>query len=156
MKTKLFMALCAFGCCQLLQADPTYLSVELYNGSNYSFQIDEMSEISFDDDKLIVNEEDSTSFEIEQVKDFVFSDNDVNKSLLMNESGHLKVTSLSDDHVRIEGLNCNADVSLMSLSGGHISTFNANDDGIVELILPEKRNIYVITDGHHSVKVKRR
>ncbi len=155
MRTKVFMALCAFGLCQMLKADPTYISVELNNGSNYSFQVDETSEISFDDDKLVVNDDDNTSFEIDDVKDFVFSDNGFDKADLLNESGHLKVVSMSDDHVRIEGLNCNADVALLNLGGAHISTSNANDDGVVEVILPEKKGIYVITDGHHSVKVRR-
>lgn len=156
MKTKTFIALCAISCSQLLHADPTFLSVELNNGSNYSFQLDERSEIAFNDDKLVVDDENDTSFEIEDVKDFVFSDHDVNKSLLLNESSLLKVISLSDNLVHIEGLNCNADVSLLSLSNGYVSTSNANDDGVVEIILPEKKCIYVITDGQHSVKVRRR
>lgn len=155
MKTKTLLALCAIGCCQILNAEPAYLSVELNNGSNYSFQLEEFPEIAYEDDKLIVNDDESTSFEIDDVKDFVFSDNDVDKSKLLEESNHLKVESVSDELVHIEGLNCNADVTLMNMSGSTISTTNANDDGVVEIILPNKKGIYVISDGKHTVKVRR-
>lgn len=156
MKIKNFMAICAISFCQLMQAEPAYLTVELNNGSNYSFELDEVPEIAFEDDKLVVNDDENTSFEIDNVKDFVFSENDVNKSKLLDESNNLKVVSVSDELVHIEGLGCNADVMLLSLNGTLISTTNANDDGVVEIILPSQRGIYLISDSHHTVKVRRR
>ncbi|MBQ0030788.1 MAG: hypothetical protein MJZ24_03455 [Paludibacteraceae bacterium] len=156
MRTNLFLTLCAFGICQLSQADPAYLTVELNNGSNYSFELNETPEISYEDDMLIVNDEESTSYEIKDVKNFVFSDNEVNKSKLLDESNNLKVVSLSEELVHIEGLGCNADVTLYNINGSLVSTTNANDDGVVEIILPAQKGIYMISDGHHTVKVRRR
>lgn len=156
MKTKILLAFFALGCSQVMQADPTILSVELNNGSSYSFQLDEKSEIALNEDKLVVNEEDNTSFEIDDVKDFIFSDSDVDKDQLLNESNTLKVVTLADDLIHIEGLNCNADVDLMSLNRGLISSINANDDGVVGIVLPETNDTYVISDGQHSVKVIRK
>lgn len=155
MKTKLFLVLCAINCCQLLNAEPAFLSVELNNGSNYSFQLDEFPEISYEDEKLIVNDDENTSYEIEDVKDFVFSDNSVSEAKLLDESDNLKVVTLADDLVHIEGLNCNADVVLMGINGTAVSTTNANDDGVVEIVLPNQKGIYIISDGQHTVKVRR-
>lgn len=146
-----------------LHAAVSHLTVELKSGSKYSFLLANKPVVTFKTGDLVINNNSETSYAIEGVKNFHFTESDettpVDESSSKNESsfqGDIRIISLDDATIQIDHLAPLSDVKLVTVMGRLISSQSANSDGSAVVSLPQTQGIYILSLGTKSFKIIRK
>ncbi len=154
MKIKNYFCCLVFGLCGAFAANAkSYVVLELQNGSLFSFQLADKPEFTFTDDEMVINGNAETTYVIDEVKNFRFSDSELTGAPTQS-SEEVRVVSLDQNTLQILGAN-GAPLRLMKSNGTLILSMSAVTDGST-IELPREKGIYIITVGKQSIKVIRK
>lgn len=154
MKIKNYFCCLVFGLCGAFAASAkSYVVLELQNGSFFSFQLADKPEFTFTDDEMVINGNAETTYVIDEVKNFRFSDSELTGAPTQS-SEEVRVVSLDQNTLQILGAN-GAPLRLLKSNGTLILSMSAVTDGST-IELPREKGIYIITVGKQSIKVIRK
>ena len=155
MKLKNLLSLCLLGAALLVNAAETHLTIELKSGSKYSFALVDKPVITFENGNLVVNGNSETSYSIEGVLNFHFTEGDASKSESL-QANVLQFIALDKDNIKIANANAGTIISLFSTSGVVLTNTKADNDGVAVVNLPKEKGVYVLTAGNQSIKIIRK
>ena len=139
-------------------AASTYVTVQLVNGSMYSFLLADFPVITYADGDLVVNGDAATSYAISGVQNYHFSDADETVETGVSETikNSLQIIALDKDLIQIKGATAGAKVSLFSAAGVEYKGLSADMDGAAQVELPQAKGVYIINVDGKSFKVIRK
>ena len=135
-----------------LNAAATHLTVELKAGNKYSFLLADKPVITFAGGALVVNGDAETSYSIEGVKNFHFTEGDASGVETLS-SGDIRILSLDDATIQVQNLEQKSLVTLVNVSGVVFSSVSADAEGSATVSLPQAKGVYILTAGGKSFKV---
>lgn len=154
MELKQLATICLLGVSVLANAERAYMTVELNSGSKYNFLLADKPVLTYKNMELVVNGEAATSYAIDDVKKYYFTDSDMTESELTD--GNLPAFSVTDSKVDIINATPSLKVSLLAANGIVLETVTANEGGNATLTLPQAKGIYVLVVGNQSFKIVRK
>lgn len=154
MELKQLATICLLGVSVLANAERAYMTVELNSGSKYNFLLADKPVLTYKNMELVVNGEAATSYAIDDVKKYYFTDSDMTESELTG--GNLPAFSVTDSKVDIINATPSLKVSLLAANGIVLETVTANEGGNATLTLPQAKGIYVLVVGNQSFKIVRK
>lgn len=155
MKLKNLLTLCLLGGALLAHAVETHLTIELKSGSKYNFALADKPVITFENGNLVVNGNSETSYSIEGVLNFHFSEGEESKAKTL-QANELQFTALDKDNIKISNANAGTIISLFTTNGIVLTNTKADNDGIAVVNLPKEKGVYVLTAGNQSIKIIRK
>lgn len=135
-----------------LNAAPTHLTVELTIGNKYNFLLADKPVITFDNGALVVNGDAETSYSIEGVKNFHFSEGDASKAESMS-AGDIRIISLDNSTIQVQNLEKSTLVTLVNVAGSVLSSVAADVEGSATVSLPQTKGVYILTAAGKSFKI---
>ncbi|MCQ2209050.1 MAG: T9SS type A sorting domain-containing protein [Paludibacteraceae bacterium] len=138
-----------------VSAEATYLTVELNAGNKYNFLLADKPVVTFKSGDLVVNGNSETSYSIEGVKNFHFTEGDVTKVEQLS-SEEIRIVSLDEATIQLQNLDKQAVVTLMNVSGMLISSSKTNEDGTAIVSLPKTKGVYILSVAGKSFKIIRK
>ena len=92
------------------------MTIEKKNGAKYSFLLKENPVITYQNGNIVINGNEKTSYSIEEVKNYHFSEE--NESAIDNVASTqiLRIVSISEDVIRVENALTNTSTSTAQLS----------------------------------------
>ena len=133
-------------------AETTHVTVDLTDGTKFSYLLSESPKISYQADSFIVSGTARTAFELSKVDSYHFSDGSLSDAAVV-ESNEIRITYSDNSHVKAEGLQPKSDVVLYSIGGSAIQKVNATEEGVAELELPQAKGVYILKTGSQNVKL---
>lgn len=155
MQIKHFLSACLLGLGMTAQAAATHMIVELKSGSKFSFLLKENPVITFSDEEFIVNENESTSYAIDEVKLYYFSEGNETATTL-EKAQNLLMVSVGENTVEISNAAAKAHIQLTKANGQILSTTIADEAGAATLQLPKEKGIVILSAGKQSFKIIRK
>lgn len=135
-----------------INAAPTHLTVELKEGSKYSFLLSDKPVITFESAALVVNGNEETSYSIEGVKNFHFTEGDQSKAETLS-AGDISVVCLDNSTIKILNLEKSSKVMVVNASGVVMSSVAADGEGEATVSLPQAKGVYVVSVAGKAFKV---
>lgn len=135
-----------------ISAVPTHLTVELKAGSKYSFLLADKPVITFSSGDLVVNEESETSYSIEGVKNFHFTEGDLSATENLPKEA-IRIISIDDATIKVENIGKESVVTLVNVSGALVSSKKADSEGTATIALPQSKGVYILTAAGKSFKI---
>ncbi len=135
-----------------INAAPTHLTVELKKGSKYSFLLSDKPVITFESAVLVVNGNEETSYSIEGVKNFHFTEGDQSKAETLS-AGDISVVCLDNSTIKILNLEKSSKVMVVNASGVVMSSVAADGEGEATVSLPQAKGVYVVSVAGKAFKV---
>lgn len=142
----------AFG----LQAEVSYMTIELTSGEQYSFLLKDKPEITYKNGELIVNGDDATSYAISSVKDYHFTEKDLTTGVQESSVAHLRFVSVDESTIQVENATAKAIVTLVGMNGVVWSTTQVDEAGVAIVNLPNYSGAYLLTVDQQSFKIIRK
>ena len=133
-------------------AETTHVTVDLTDGTQFSYLLSESPKISYKADSLIVSGPARAAFELSKVDSYHFTDGTVSDAAVV-ESNEIRITYSDNSHVKVEGLQPKSPVVLYSVGGAAIQQVNASEEGMAELELPQAKGVYILKTGSQNVKL---
>ncbi len=133
-------------------AETTHVTVDLTDGTKFSYLLSESPKISYKADSLIVSGTARTAFELSKVDSYHFTDGTVSDAAVV-ESNEIRITYSDNSHVKVEGLQPKSSVVLYSVAGAAIQQVNASEEGMAELELPQAKGVYILKTDSQNVKL---
>ena len=132
-----------------------YVTVEKKSGEKFSFLLEDNPLISFKDGYLVVNGSPETSYAIDGVKNYHFTEFDQTdvQNLGVDE---LCFLSVDNDAISVENANPGTSVVLYDAAGVGILDVVVDLSGVASIVLPIKKGVYVLSVGGKSVKLIRK
>ena len=144
--------------CGMLYASAAvqYMTIEKKNGAKYSFLLKENPVITYQDGNIVINGNEKTSYSIEEVKNYHFTEE--NESAIDNVASTqiLRIVSISEDVIRVENALTNTSIKLVSINGSIVGQAKVDDEGAANVTLPNQKGVYVLCVGNQSFKVIRK
>lgn len=135
-----------------VNAEASHLTVELKAGNKYSFLLKEKPVVTFSSGNLVVNGNSETSYAIEGVKNFHFTEGEVTSAQALS-SGEIRIISLDNTTISVENLEKESVVTLVNVSGIVISSKKADSEGTAIVTLPQAKGVYILTVAEKSFKI---
>lgn len=151
-KATLVGALMAIATSTPVFAEASYVTVNLADGSKYSYLLSETPKISYSADSLLVKGSVSAGFEIKKVDSYNFTESDLSKTPVW-KSNESRIVYLDNSQVKAEGVQPNSVVALYTSAGVAIQQTKANDEGVATLDLPQTKGVYILKTNSQSVKL---
>lgn len=143
------------GCLFCANAEKQYMTVEQLDGSKYSFMLDENPVITYKDGNLVVNDNAATSYQIESIKNYHFTEDD--QSGVENQAANvLSIVSLDESRLQVKNAKASEKVVLVNVSGMVVFSASTDSEGTAIVTLPAQKGVYVLTVGAKSLKVIRK
>ena len=138
-----------------INAAATHLTVELKAGNKYSFLLADKPVITFSNGDLVVNGDAETSYSIDGVKNFHFTEGDASgvESLSV---GDIRIVSLDNATIQVQNLEKSSVVTLVNVSGVVLSSVKADAEGSAIVSLPQAKGVYILSVGSKSFKIIRK
>ena len=133
-------------------AETTHVTVDLTDGTKFSYLLSESPKISYKADSLIVSGTARTAFELSKVDSYHFTDGSLSDVAVLG-SNEIRITYSDNSHVKVEGLQPKSAVVLYSVGGSAIQKVNASEDGVAEMELPQAKGVYILKTGSQNVKL---
>lgn len=131
----------------------TYLVLEYKDHTLVSFGMEQQPKIVFQDGKLVVTATsgDTKETTMEQIARYFFSD----KPLGIDHAERNTQRPVSaEGHVRYQGLQPKAVVSVFALNGQQVARYTADTQGCLDIDLNSlPRAVYILRAGNNSIKV---
>ncbi|MBS7364372.1 MAG: T9SS type A sorting domain-containing protein [Paludibacteraceae bacterium] len=157
MKKKIFTVLGLLFCIMSANAALQYMTIELKNGKKFSFLLKENPVITYQNDRLVINGDESTSYSIDGVKNYYFTED--NQSAVKNASADfqaLRIVSLDENTIKVENASVGVVAILFNINGSIVATSATNNEGEVEISLPNQKGVYLLNIGAQSLKLIRK
>lgn len=135
-------------------ASALYMTVEQKSGDKYSFLLADNPVVTYKDGNLVVNGNATTSYAIDGVKNYHFTESDL--TIAEKTDNNRLYISVSDNTVAIENASAQSKVALVSANGATIATAKTNVQGAATIALPNQQGVYVLTVGENSFKLIRK
>ena len=133
-------------------AETTHVTVDLTDGTKFSYLLSESPKISYQADSFIVSGTARTAFELSKVDSYHFTDGSLSDVAVLG-SKEVRFTYSDNSHVKAEGLQPKSAVVLYSVGGAAIQKVNATEEGVAELELPQAKGVYILKTGSQNVKL---
>lgn len=133
-------------------AETTHVTVDLTDGTKFSYLLSESPKISYKADSLIVSGTARTAFELSKVDSYHFTDGSLSDVAVLG-SNEIRITYSNNSHVKAEGLQPKSAVVLYSVGGAAIQQVNASEEGMAELELPQAKGVYILKTDSQNVKL---
>ena len=133
-------------------AATTHVTVDLTDGSKFSYLLSESPKISYKADSFIVSGPARAAFELSKVDSYHFTDGIVSDAAVVGNN-EIRIIYSDNSHVKAEGLQPNSSVVLYSVAGATIQQVNATEDGVAELALPQAKGVYILKTNSQTVKL---
>lgn len=133
-------------------AETTHVTVDLTDGTKFSYLLSESPKISYKADSFIVSGPARAAFELSKVDSYHFTDGTVSDAAVV-ESNEIRITYSDNSHVKVEGLQPKSSVVLYSVAGTAIQEVNATEIGVAELALPQTKGVYILKTDSQNVKL---
>ncbi|MBE6327393.1 MAG: T9SS type A sorting domain-containing protein [Bacteroidales bacterium] len=143
--------------CGMLYASAAvqYMTIEKKNGAKYSFLLKENPVITYQDGNIVINGNEKTSYSIEEVKNYHFTEN--NQSAVDNTNAQiLRIVSVSEDVIRVENALTDASIKLVNINGAIVGQTKADNEGSANVSLPSQKGVYILLVGNKSFKLIRK
>lgn len=138
-----------------LNAAATHLTVELKAGNKYNFLLADKPVITFSNGELVVNGNAETSYSIDGVKNFHFTEGE-NTAAETISAGDIRIVSIDNATIQVQNLDASSLVTLVNVYGQVLTSVNADSEGVATVKLPEAKGVYVLTAAKKSLKVIRK
>ena len=138
-----------------VNASPQYMTVELKNGEHISFLLVDKPTVTYEDGNVVVNGSASTSYAVEGIRNFHFTEADVT-GVANNSADALCIVRIDDDIVALENAPAGAVVSLFNSNGALVSNAIVDRAGNSSVPFPSQKGVYVLTVGGKSFKLIRK
>lgn len=135
-----------------LNATPTHLTVELKAGDKYSFLLADKPVVTFSSGDLVVNGESETSYSIEGVKNFHFTEGEASASENLSKEA-MRIISLDDATIRVENIGSQSIVTLVNVSGALTGSSKADSEGTATVSLPQAKGVYILSAAGKTFKI---
>ena len=135
-----------------ISAASTHLTVELKAGSKYSFLLADKPVITFSSGDLVVNGESETSYSIEGVKNFHFTEGDLSATENLPKDA-IRIISLDNSTIKVENIGKESIVTLVNVSGALISPSKSDSEGTATVSLPQSKGVYILSVAGKSFKI---
>lgn len=135
-------------------ASALYMTVEQKSGDKYSFLLADNPEVTYKDGNLVVNGNATTSYAIDGVKNYHFTESDL--TIAEKTDNNQLYISVSNNTVAIENASAQSKVVLVSANGATIATAKTDVQGAATIALPNQQGVYVLTVGENSFKLIRK
>lgn len=155
MKFKHLLTVCLFGCVSLANAEISHVVVELKSGKEIGFLLNDTLEFTHENGNLVVNNNATTSYVIDSVKKFHFT-NGENLSVDNQFSTNLSIINLDNATLQVKNALPSEKVMLTSINGMTLFNSKTDADGSIILTLPEQKGIYVLNIGNRGIKIIRK
>ena len=133
-------------------AETTHVTVDLTDGTKFSYLLSESPKISYQADSFIVSGTARTAFEFSKVDSYHFTDGSLSDVAVLG-SNEIRITYSDNSHVKVEGLQPKSAVVLYSVGGSAIQKVNASEDGVAEMELPQAKGVYILKTNSQTVKL---
>ena len=133
-------------------AETTHVTVDLTDGTKFSYLLAESPKITYSADSFIVSGPARAAFELSKVDSYHFTDGTVSDAQVLG-SNEIRITYSDNSHVKAEGLQANSSVILYSVAGSAIQKVKASAEGVAELELPQEKGIYILKTDFQTVKL---
>ena len=133
-------------------AETTHVTVDLTDGTKFSYLLSESPKISYQADSFIVSGTARTAFELSKVDSYHFTDGSLSDVAVLG-SNEVRFTYSDNSHVKVEGLQPKSPVVLYSVGGAAIQQVNASEEGMAELELPQAKGVYILKTNSQTVKL---
>ena len=133
-------------------AETTHVTVDLTDGTKFSYLLSESPKISYQADSFIVSGTARTAFEFSKVDSYHFTDGSLSDVAVLG-SNEIRITYSDNSHVKVEGLQPKSSVVLYSVAGTAIQEVNATEFGVAELALPQTKGVYILKTNSQTVKL---
>ena len=133
-------------------AETTHVTVDLTDGTKFSYLLSESPKISYKADSFIVSGPARAAFELSKVDSYHFTDGSLSDVAVLG-SNEVRITYSDNNHVKAEGLKPNSSVVLYSVAGSAIQKVSASAEGVAELGLPQEKGIYILKTDFQTVKL---
>ena len=143
--------------CGMLYASAAvqYMTIEKKNGAKYSFLLKENPVITYQDGNIVINGNEKTSYSIEEVKNYHFTEN--NQSAVDNTNAQiLRIVSVSEDVIRVENALTDESIKLVNINGAIVGQTTADNEGSANVSLPSQKGVYILLVGNKSFKLIRK
>lgn len=143
--------------CGLLYSNAAvkYMTIEKKDGAKYSFLLKENPIITYQNGNIVINGNEKTSYSIEEVKNYHFTE-DNQSAVDVTNAQILRIVSISEDVIRVENALTNTSIKLVSINGTIVGQTKADDEGAANVTLPNQKGVYVLCVGNQSFKVIRK
>ena len=148
----LFGGLIAMASIAPVFAETTHVTIDLTDGTKFSYLLAESPKISYSTDSLIVSGPARAAFELSKVDSYHFTDGSLSDVAVLG-SNEVRFTYSDNSHVKAEGLQPNSPVVLYPVGGAAIQQVNASEEGMAELELPQAKGVYILKTGSQNVKL---
>ena len=133
-------------------AETTHVTIDLTDGTKYSYLLAESPKITYSTDSFIVSGPARTAFDLSTVDSYHFTDGTVSDAKILGNN-EIRITYSDNNHVKAEGLQPNSSVVLYSVAGAVIKKTNASGDGVAEIKLPQTKGVYILKTDSQTVKL---
>ena len=133
-------------------AETTHVTVDLTDGTKFSYLLSESPKISYKADSFIVSGPARAAFELSKVDSYHFTDGSLSNVAILG-TNEVRFTYSDNIHVKAEGLQPNSPVVLYSVGGAAIQQVNASAEGVAELALPQAKGVYILKTNSQTVKL---
>ena len=133
-------------------AETTHVTVDLTDGTKFSYLLSESPKISYKADSFIVSGPARAAFELSKVDSYHFTDGSLSDIAVLG-SKEVRITYSDNSHVKAEGLQPYSSVILYSVAGSAIQKVNASAEGVAELGLPQSKGVYILKTDSQTVKL---
>ncbi len=155
MQLKEFLCCCSLLCISLsANATKNHMVVTFKEGEHYDFLLEEKPTITFDDDHLIVNENASTTYELDNVDGWYFCDE--YSTTTTAEASKIRIICTNESEIAIEQAGENTTVHLTNAYGKSIASTKTSASGTATISLPVSKGVYILNIGNQSFKLIRK
>lgn len=138
-----------------MYAESKYMTIELNNGLLFSFLLDENPVITYENESLLVNKDEKTTYSFDDIKNYHFTEDD-QTAAKMTIANTLEIVKLDDETIEIKNAEVNCNVAIYSVDGIIVDKAKANAEGNATVKMPNQAGVYVVVAGKQSFKIIRK
>ncbi|MCQ2190309.1 MAG: T9SS type A sorting domain-containing protein [Paludibacteraceae bacterium] len=152
---KLFASLLLAGLASSIYAESKYMTIDFNNGTSVSFLLEDNPVITYENESLLVNKDEKTTYSFDDIKNYHFTEDD-QTAAKMTIANTLEIVKLNDETIEVKNAKANCDVAVYTISGTVASQAKVNAEGQAIVKLPNQTGVYVIKAGKQSFKIIRK
>lgn len=132
-----------------------YMTVEMNSGAKISFLLADNPVITYQDDNLVINKDAKTTYSIEDIKNYHFTENDDTK-VKMTNANSLVIVWVDDNTIEVQNATPGSEVSLTAVNGMVVSKNKVDLDGKATVKVSNNAGVYIISADKQSFKIIRK
>ena len=138
-----------------IHAESNYMTVELNNGSMISFLLADNPVITYQSESLVINKDEKTSYNFEDVKNYHFTkDNKTKAEDVLSKS--LRFIQVDEETIEVQNAQPNTYVILTAINGTTLSKAKVDENGKAIVKLPNQTGVFILSAGIQSFKILRK